>query len=171
MEHPSIPFSPLKGKVAIRPAKPSDKAFIAGLSGRVFSIYGPYRITVSQWFESGVTMTSISMAEGRPVGFVMIGALPGDREGERGAEVLAIAVTPEFQHRGIGQELLQQAQKCLGELGKWRLFLHTAKENLAAQKLFLRNGFRPVEVKKGFYPSGQDALLMVNDLGKDWNPV
>jgi ribosomal-protein-alanine N-acetyltransferase len=167
MEHPSIPFSPLKGKTLIRRAKPPDKAFIAGLSGKAFSIYGPYRTTVSQWFESGVTMTFISMAEGRPVGFVMIGALPGEREGETCAEVLAIAVAPEFQHRGIGKELLQHAQKCLEEVGEQRLFLHTAKENLAAQKLFLRNGYRLVEIKKGFYPSGQDALMMVNDLGKD----
>lgn len=165
MEHPS--FSTLKVRTAVRQAKPSDKAFIAGLSGKVFSVYGPYRATVGRWFESGATMTSISMAEGRPVGFVMIGALPGDREGETRLEVLAIAVTPEFQRRGIGEELLQHAQKCLKELGDQRLFLHTAKENLAAQKLFLRNGFRPVDLKKGFYPSGQDALMMVNDLGKD----
>jgi len=101
------------------------------------------------------------------VGFVMIGAQPGDREGETRAEVLAIAVVPEFQYRGIGQGLLQHAQKCLEELGDQPLFLHTAKENLVAQKLFLRNGFRPVALKKGFYPSGQDALMMVNDLGKD----
>jgi ribosomal-protein-alanine N-acetyltransferase len=166
-EHHQTLLSPLKGKTTIRPAKQSDKAFIAGLSAKVFSTYGPYRSTVSQWFESGVTMTLISMAEGRPVGFVMIGVLPGDRQGETHAEVLAIAVTPAVQQRGIGEELLQYAQKCLEELGEPRLFLHTAKENLAAQKLFLRNGYRPVETKKGFYPSGQDALMMVNELGKD----
>ncbi len=167
MEHPSISFPPSKGKIAIRQAKPSDKGFIAELSGKVFSIYGPYRTTVSRWFESGATLTSISMAEGRPVGFVMIGALAGDREKETRAEVLAIAVAPEFQHRGIGQELLQHAQKCLEVQGDQRLFLHTAKDNLIAQKLFLRNGFSAVQIKRGFYPSGQDALMMVNDLEKD----
>jgi [ribosomal protein S18]-alanine N-acetyltransferase len=151
----------------IRPARPSDKAFIAGLSGKVFSIYGPYRTTVSRWFESGVTMTFISMAEGKPVGFVMVGALQGDREAETRAEVLAIAVTPEFQQRGIGEELLRYAHGRVEQTGESKLFLHTAKENLAAQKLFLRIGYRPVAMKKGFYPSGQDALMMVNDLGKD----
>jgi len=165
------PFSPLKGKTTIRPAKQSDKDFLVRLSGEVFSIYGPYRGTVSRWFESGVTTTLISMAEGMPVGFVMIGALPGDRLGETRAEVLAIAVTPEFQQRGIGDELLQFAQRKVEELGEPRLFLHTAKENLAAMKLFLRNGYRSVEIKKGFYPSGQDALMMVNELGKDRNHV
>lgn len=171
MEHRQTPFSPLKGKTSIRLAKPSDKAFIAGLGGKVFSIYGPYRTTVSRWFESGVTMTLISMAGGRPVGFVMIGALPGDRDGETRAEVLAIAVSPEFQQRGIGEELLQVAEKNVEEMGEQRLFLHTAKENLAAQKLFLKNGYRPVAIKKGFYPSGQDALMMVNELGKNRNHV
>jgi ribosomal protein S18 acetylase RimI-like enzyme len=97
------------------------------------------------------------MAEGIPVGFVMIGALPGDRLGETRAEVLAIAVTPEFQQRGIGDELLQFAQRTVEELGEPRLFL--------------RNGYRSVEIKKGFYPSGQDALMMVNELRKDRNHV
>jgi ribosomal protein S18 acetylase RimI-like enzyme len=159
------PFSLLKGKTTIRPAKPSDKDFIAGLSGKVFSIYGPYRTTVSRWFESGMTMTLITMTEGTPVGFVMIAALPGDREGETRAEVLAIAVSPEFQQRGIGNELLQFAQRQVEEMGEQRLFLHAAKENLVAQKLFLRNGYRPLETKTGFYPSGQDAIMMVNELG------
>jgi ribosomal-protein-alanine N-acetyltransferase len=154
----------------IRPAKPSDMTFIAALSGKVFSVYGPYRTTVSRWFESGVTMTFISMAEGRPVGFVMIGALQGEREEETRAEVLAIAVTPEFQQRGIGEALLRYAQKCVKQVGEFKLILHTAKENLAAQKLFLKVGYKPVAIKKGFYPSGQDALMMVNDLGKDRDP-
>jgi len=169
MSNHQPPFSSPQTRTTIRPAKPSDKGFIAGLSGKVFSVYGPYRTTVSRWFESGVTMTYISMAEGRPVGFVMIGALSESGEGQRHAEVLAIAVAPEFQRTGIGQEVLLYAHKRLEELGEQRLFLHTAKENLAAQKLFLRNGYRPVQIKKGFYPSGQDALMMVNDLEKDWN--
>lgn len=160
-------FSPPQAKTTIRPAKPSDKAFIAGLSGLVFSVYGPYSSTVSEWFESSVTVTLISTVGGRPAGFVMIGALPADEEGRTCTEILAIAVTPEFQRRGIGRELLQFAQKEAEGLGEQRLFLHTAKENLAAQKLFLRNGFRPVQSKVRFYPSGQDALMMVNDLGKD----
>jgi len=171
MTNDQTPFSPLKDKTTIRPAKPSDKAFIAGLSGKVFSIYGPYSTTVSRWFESGVTMTLISMAEGRPVGFVMIGALPGDREGETRAEVLAIAVAPRFQRRGIGRELLQCAEKKVKDWGERRLFLHTAKDNHVAQELFLRNGYRPVAIKKGFYPSGKDALMMVNELGNDPHPL
>ena len=36
------PFSPLKGKTTIRPAKQSDKDFLARLSGEIFSIYGFY---------------------------------------------------------------------------------------------------------------------------------
>jgi hypothetical protein len=36
------PFSPLKGKTTIRPAKQSDKDSLARLSGEIFSIYGFY---------------------------------------------------------------------------------------------------------------------------------
>jgi ribosomal-protein-alanine N-acetyltransferase len=109
------------------------------------------------------------MVFGRPAGFVMIGALPAEGEGQTRSEVLAIAVAPEFQCRGIGHQLLQCAQKKAIGLGEQKLFLHTATENLSAQKLFLRIGFRPVQHKARFYPSGQDALMMVMDLEKDRN--
>ncbi|MGE5838326.1 MAG: GNAT family N-acetyltransferase [Deltaproteobacteria bacterium] len=154
-------------KATIRAATLSDKSFIASLSGKVFSPYGPYRTTVSQWFESGMTLTLIATVRARPAGFVMIGAMPSDCEGETCAEVLAIAVAPDFQHQGIGHELLQSAKREAEKLGEWRLCLHTARENLAAQKLFQRNGFRTVKSKARFYPSGQDALMMVSDLKKD----
>jgi len=114
-------------------------------------------------------MTLISLSEGRPVGFVMIGALHEGSEGEAYAEVLAIAVTPEFQRRGIGGELLQVAHRKVEEMGDLRLFLHTAEENLSAQKLFLKTGYRFVVTKRGFYPAGQDALMMVKELEKDRN--
>jgi len=162
-------FFPLKGHTTIREAKQSDKEFLTRLSGEVFSIYGPYGRTVTRWFESGITLTLLSMVGEKPVGFVMIGALPGDRDGETRAEVLAIAVTPGFQRRGIGKALLQRAEKRVEEWGEQRLFLHTAKENHLAQKLFLKNGYRPIALKKSFYPSGQDALMMVNEFGN--NPL
>lgn len=137
------------------------------MSGEVFSLYGPYGRTVARWFESGLTVTLLSMVGDKPAGFVMIGALPGDREGETRAEVLAIAVAPGFQKRGIGKELLQCAEKRAEEWGERRLFLHTAKENHWAQKLFLKSGYRPIALKRGFYPSGQDAIMMVNEFSKD----
>lgn len=114
-----------------------------------------------------MTITLIAMVEDRPAGFVMIGALRAGHEEKAHAEVLAIAVAPEFQRKGIGHELLQSAQKEAEKLGEKRLFLHTAKENLAAQKLFQKNGFRPVQSKSRFYPSGQDALMMVRESRKD----
>ena len=137
------------------------------MSGEVFSLYGPYSRTVNRWFESGLTLTLLSEVSDNPVGFVMIGALPGDREGETRAEILAIAVAPGFQRRGIGKALLRCAEERVEQWGEKRLFLHTAKENHLAQKLFLTNGYRPIALKKSFYPCGQDALMMVNEFAND----
>jgi ribosomal protein S18 acetylase RimI-like enzyme len=44
--------------------------------------------------------------------------------------------------------------------------LHTAEENLSAQKLFLKNGYHPWGMEQGFYPAGQDALLMSKEIGE-----
>ena len=40
------------------------------------------------------------------------------------------------------------------------LFLHTAKDNLAALRLFRKNGYHARCIKGVFYPAGQDAVFM-----------
>jgi ribosomal protein S18 acetylase RimI-like enzyme len=49
-------------------------------------------------------------------------------------------------------------------LGVETLVLHTAAENFVAQKLFKEHGFIPSEIKRNFYPKGQDALMMYKDI-------
>jgi ribosomal protein S18 acetylase RimI-like enzyme len=79
-------------------------------------------------------------------------------------ELLAIAVEPDRQQQGIGARLLQEMEKETKELGEGSLVLHTAVENLFAQKLFSKAGYEPCGIKQSFYPAGQDALMMVKDI-------
>jgi ribosomal-protein-alanine N-acetyltransferase len=94
----------------------------------------------------------------------MLGALERDFRIPAVSELLAIAVEPDRQHMGIGQMLLDEIEKKAASLGEKRLFLHTATENVAAQKLFIKNAYRPQETKRNFYPKGQDALMMVKEI-------
>ena len=152
-----------KGRFATRPAKRSDKGFIAQLSGKVFSVYGPYRDMVSQWFATGMTVTRIALMGGSPVGFAMVGRWVREGSRESVCELLAIAVEPDRQQQGIGRRLLQEIEAEAEQLGEKALLLHTAAENLAAQKLFSKAGYRPCGIKRNFYPAGQHALMMCKE--------
>jgi ribosomal-protein-alanine N-acetyltransferase len=130
------------------------------LSGKVFSLYGPYREMVSEWLASGMTATLIALIDGSPVGFAMVGRLVREPQGQAVCELLAIAVEPDRQQMGIGRRLLKEIERRAEQMGEAALLLHTAVANLPAQKLFSKAGYRPGGIKKKFYPAGQDALMM-----------
>lgn len=155
--------------VKIRQAAGTDTPFIEELSRRVFHVYGPYEEMIPRWFESQTTITLVAVMNTRPVGFAMVGRLSAEDQDHPGLELLAIAVEPQKHKLGIGETLLKEVEKVVAGLRVKRWFLHTAKDNLPARRLFTRCGYRTCELRERFYPSGQDALLMVREL-EGWNP-
>jgi ribosomal-protein-alanine N-acetyltransferase len=109
-------------------------------------------------------MTFLALMEGRPVGFAMLSRLKGVWYLPHVSELLAIAVEPEKWKRGIGDLLMKEIQRKAEELEVEMLVLHTAIENLPGQKLFKKYGFVPLDIKKNFYPKGQDAIMMYKDI-------
>jgi putative acetyltransferase len=78
------------------------------------------------------------------IGGAGIGPLQGLSPAEGLGEIRDLVVDPEFRSHGIGSRLLK---RCLSEsknFGYERLYLETTPQMEHAQKLFIRNGFRPV---------------------------
>ncbi|MEW6666402.1 MAG: GNAT family N-acetyltransferase [Thermodesulfobacteriota bacterium] len=153
-----------RGSFVLRRAVRSDAGFIGGLSSRVFDLYGPYGEIVTRWFESGTAITFVAFVGQRPAGFAMIGRPSPSAQAGPVAELLAIAVEPHYQAMGVGRLLLRKMEETAVRIHIRRLFLHTATENTRARRLFTRCGYSAAEVKPGFYPAGQDAVLMFKDL-------
>ena len=153
-----------KSRVIIRGGEDSDASFIGRLSEKVFSIYGHYEETVPRWFELEMTHTIIADMHGKPVGFAMLGRPSTRYDQEDVSELLAIAVEPKKQGTGIGEMLLQEMERKGVELNIRRIFLHTATTNLSARKLFAKMGYSPWEIKRKFYPAGQDAVVMSREI-------
>ncbi|MBN1103024.1 MAG: GNAT family N-acetyltransferase [Deltaproteobacteria bacterium] len=150
--------------VRLRRALEGDLAYIGELSGRVFEVYGPYREMVARWFESRKAVTLVALMGERPVGFAMVGRFSDPSRIPLTAELLAIAVEPRRQKKGVGRMLMEGIEEISLPMNVGRLFLHTAVQNLTAQRLFARCGYRNTGVKSAFYPAGQDALLLTKDL-------
>lgn len=152
-----------KSRVSFRMGLSSDEDFIAYLSGKVFAIFGPYEEMVPEWLHRQSTVTIIACVNGKPAGFAMVGDLFHRYDLLDVTELLAIAVDPDKQRMGIGEALLKEVDKKASELHMKRIFLHTATDNHPARRLFTKTGYRPWEIKRTFYPGGQDAVVMAKE--------
>lgn len=79
-------------------------------------------------------------------------------------ELLTIAVDPAAHRQGIGARLLASFVTAAAAMGATRGFLEVAEDNLAAQALYRKAGWRVSGRRKGYYRDAQgaplDAILM-----------
>lgn len=80
------------------------------------------------------------------------------------AEVLTLAVAPDMRHRGVGRGLLEAALAGAAAQGAVSLFLEVARSNVAARTLYAAAGFAEAGLRRGYYPDGEDALVLRSDL-------
>jgi ribosomal protein S18 acetylase RimI-like enzyme len=140
----------------IRPANKEDYGFIRKLSRDIFSEFGEYDEIIPQWLVNPDVITAISRKKRRLLGFVMLYTLSG--------EIVAIAVSPEYQRKGIGSALLNYIECIASRYGITRLLLHTAMENELAQSFFKKVSFKVMGEEGRYYPRGQTALIMYKEI-------
>lgn len=81
------------------------------------------------------------------------------------AEIADIAVTSSYQHQHIGSALMDYCvQKCL-ESNCMNLSLEVRISNQNAIALYEKKGFTKVTKRRHYYSDGEDAWLMVKELG------
>ena len=78
------------------------------------------------------------------------------------ATINRVAVNPGFRQQGIGQALLEKmVDVCHQQKDPVEFItLEVRPSNTAAQALYLKNGWKQVTVKKGYYSNGEDAIYM-----------
>jgi ribosomal protein S18 acetylase RimI-like enzyme len=174
---PAAPQQPGEGH--LRAATGADESFIRDLSIEVFDQFGDYGAFLPGYLTHASVFTTI-YEEDRPRGFIMVALVlseqelprqpepPVEAQGERewlDAEVLAIAVSPTHQSRGVGKRLMQHA---LDLAQAWHqssalrsLQLNVADTNHHAIAFFRRSGFEVLDPHDGVYPRGQESIRMV----------
>lgn len=83
------------------------------------------------------------------------------------AEVMSVAVLPEYRGRGIGTKLFGELLKNCKQRGANAVTLEVRPSNTAAIKIYESFGLKSVGRRKGYYvDNSEDALIMWNtDLG------
>ena len=148
-----------------RVANESDLEFLIRLSEAVFSEYGKYDEIVPAWFFQPVVMTEIIMDAANPLGFAMLALEKQKPLGPRSAHLLAIAVSPEHQRRGVGSALIDHMEVIAGKYGISELRLWTAHDNSQALSFFLKAGYKIIGSEGHYYPKGQSAFTLSKKFG------
>jgi len=89
---------------------------------------------------------------------MMIGFVAGEpRSSKREFWIATIAVDPRYQRRGIGRRLLRA---CEEQAQLHQLKLTVRISNQPAISLYEKEGYRTMDIWKGYYVDGEDGLVM-----------
>ncbi len=82
------------------------------------------------------------------------------------ADVMTIAVAPDHQARGLGDELMRELARRGASAGAVAMMLEVRADNASALRLYARHGFEQVGVRRRYYqPDGVDALVLRRPVG------
>jgi len=175
----------------IRRAEATDHPWIVATGAEAYADLGDYTRILPSWLEQpGVLAWIDHDMQGRGRGFAMLGFYTEDTGAKTGtaaaaaalaqaspdgihrqqvvADLLALAVLPAFQRKGIGSKLLDHvievAERVAPASRITQLRLTVAENNTGAQRLYARTGFHVAD-GAATYDRGQRALRMVRPLG------
>ena len=79
------------------------------------------------------------------------------------ADILTVAVLPDFRRQGIAREFMRQIEQWSKERGASAMMLEVEQSNSAAIELYTSLGYMKISVRMDYYGPGQDAFVMRKD--------
>ncbi|MDY6819446.1 MAG: ribosomal protein S18-alanine N-acetyltransferase [Halobacteriales archaeon] len=146
--------------VRIRPAKRADLLAVLGIEQQSFSQPWPYDA-----FERFLDAEAFLVAlDGSGVlGYIVADRIPN--HGQPIGHVKDLAVQPDRRGEGIGTQLLDRGLAALATAGVRRVKLEVRVGNHRARSLYTSFGFDIHHRVPRYYDDGEDAAVMVLDLG------
>lgn len=81
------------------------------------------------------------------------------------ADVLTVAVLPEYARQGIATHLMGELEKWSEEKQASAMMLEVGVENIGAITLYEKLGYQTIVTRKNYYGQGQDAFVMRKEFG------
>jgi len=77
------------------------------------------------------------------------------------AHITSVTIRKELRGRGLGKQLMAHIMRTASELNLRWATLEVRKSNYRAQQLYLKTGFEPMGVRKGYYvKTREEAIVM-----------
>ena len=149
--------------VRLREASQKDAALLASIHQRCFPNYWNSDAFTDFFSVSGTLAMVAESENGEALGMMVCRMLYEQ------ADIITIAVLPDFRRCGIARNLLSHAMQQLASKGANTMFLDVEEGNDAAIKLYESYGFSYISRRKLYYRqkdgSFTDALVMKGVLG------
>jgi ribosomal-protein-alanine N-acetyltransferase len=142
--------------VNLRPATQADAAMLAEVHAAAFT--APWTAADILRFADDPGGFVLAADEGEALtGFILCRVMAGE------AEILTLAVRPEFRRRGLACALVEAAATLASQTAG-AMFLEVAEDNAGAIALYAQTGFAVVGRRAGYYARpgapAVDALVM-----------
>ena len=128
--------------VTLRPAEPSDADAIAALFTDEGYPAGPSDIVERMTrFASPHSRVLVAEHEGGVLGFIAVHALPRFEHDDRILRVLALVVDAGARERGVGHQLMVEAERIAGEIGAAFVEVTAGHHRPDARRLYESMGY------------------------------
>lgn len=146
----------------LRPAAAEEAPALAAIHARAFD--HPWSgEDIAELMASPGVYALAADASG-PLGFILCRAIAGE------AEILTLAVDPDFRRQGLARALVEAAAAIARTADADVMFLEVSAENLPAIGLYEGAGFVRAGRRPGYYDRGAagmvDAIIMRLELGR-----
>ena len=147
--------------IEYRLARMSDFEEVLELENECFKEPYSRKDLLYEFEENPINKIIVAENDGRVIGFIdyMITF--------NSATIMQIAVKKEYRNVGIATELLKEMEKSfpkeIDEIVE-TITLEVRVSNQPAVKLYTKNGYQIVVVKRGYYKDGENAIYMVKRL-------
>ena len=137
----------------IRSSKETDLVRILDIEKSVFPKSAWRRVMISDELTLNVDRkTWVIDSNNELVGYCMF------RYGPNEVHLVNMAVDPSLQKMGIGKKLLNHFLNNIPKDSS--AYLEVKRGNFPAIKLYLNAGFKDIAIREGYYPDGEDAIVM-----------
>jgi ribosomal-protein-alanine N-acetyltransferase len=145
--------SPLPEGCAVRAATVDDLPALAAVEAAAFP--DPWRdASLRGELGQAVTRAWVLERDGAIVASLLAWLIDGTLQVNR------VAVLPAHRRLGLGRALLQVAASAAYQEGGRQLLLEVRASNEAALGLYHQAGFKLLARRRGYYPDGEDALML-----------
>ena len=111
---------------------------------------------------SASSVTLIAVLDEEPVGFIT-GSVDRSRD-PTVCHVYTLDVKRNYRRRGIASILLDLLEQAMAGKGAKACYLEARTDNIAAQNLYVKHGYRPFTILRDYYGFGAEGLRLKKDL-------
>ncbi len=146
----------------IRPMTEGDLNSVLAIERLSFSSPWTYDNFLYELRDNPFSSCYVYEEEGKILGYAMMWTLFED------GDITNIAVHPEYRKQGIAQKLLDTLFEEAKNAGLEYLHLEVRVSNEKALRLYKKNGFETLRIRKGYYSgTNEDAYEMWKAIGGD----